>query len=402
MQHTWRSLRDSGGMARGIDAFARRFDAMNFDIRVIDKRMKHADGVGAAAHTGHHQIRQLAFLRQHLRPRLVADHQLEVPHHSRIGMRASRRTDDVERVFDIGDPVAQRLVHRVFQRARTGGDRPYRCTQQIHPKDIGALPFGIDLAHIDHARKAEAGGHGRRRHAVRARAGLGNDAGLAHAPRQQDLAQAIVDLVCAGVIEVFALEIDFGAAEMLGQARREIERALAAGVMGEKPVQFLLERWILFRCLIGFLKLQQQRHQGLGDKAPAIGAKMSGGIGTGTQGVGQCVHARTVCFAAATKSAIRVGLLTPGALSTPDDTSTIFAPLTAMARAIFSGVRPPAKNQGRAKVRPFNICQSKAAPWPPGRAASVAGTASNRIISRHIVIGRDLGQVARFRDRAAP
>ena len=59
-------------------------------------------------------------------------------------------------------------------------------------------------------------------------AGLGDDARLAHALGEQDLAQAIVDLVRAGVIEVFALEIDLRAAQMLGQALGEIERIGAA------------------------------------------------------------------------------------------------------------------------------------------------------------------------------
>jgi len=61
--------------------------------------------------------------------------------------------------------------------------------------------------------------------------GLGDDARLAHAPREQDLAKAVVDLVRAGVIEVLALEIDFRTAEMLAQALREIERALAADIV---------------------------------------------------------------------------------------------------------------------------------------------------------------------------
>jgi hypothetical protein len=48
---------------------------------------------------------------------------------------------------------------------------------------------------------------------VLARAGLGDDAALAHAPRQQRLAQAVVDLVRAGVQQVFALEPDARAAQ---------------------------------------------------------------------------------------------------------------------------------------------------------------------------------------------
>ncbi len=44
-------------------------------------------------------------------------------------------------------------------------------------------------------------------------AGFGDDALLAHAPREQRLAERVVDLVRAGVEQVFALEVDLGAAE---------------------------------------------------------------------------------------------------------------------------------------------------------------------------------------------
>ena len=53
--------------------------------------------------------------------------------------------------------------------------------------------------------------------AVLAGAGLRDDAALAHALREQPLAEAVVDLVRAGVEQVFALEIDLRAAELLGE-----------------------------------------------------------------------------------------------------------------------------------------------------------------------------------------
>ena len=128
-----------------------------------------------------------------------------------------------------------------------------------------------------------------------ARAGLGDDAGLAHAPGEQDLAQAIVDLVRAGVVEVFALQIDFRATQMRGQPLGEIERAFAADIMGQQARQFGLEQRILLRRLIGLFQRQHQRHQGFGDKAAAIGAEMAARIGTGAQGIGNLGHA--LCLA---------------------------------------------------------------------------------------------------------
>ena len=54
-------------------------------------------------------------------------------------------------------------------------------------------------------------------------AGLGDDARLAHALGQQDLAEAVVDLVRARVVQVLALEIDLRAAEVPGEAFGEVE-----------------------------------------------------------------------------------------------------------------------------------------------------------------------------------
>ena len=69
---------------------------------------------------------------------------------------------------------------------------------------------------------AEQGGDGGGGHAVLARAGLGDEPRLAHAPGQQGLAQGVVDLVGAGVGQVLALEVD-AAPRRLGRsgARRK-------------------------------------------------------------------------------------------------------------------------------------------------------------------------------------
>ena len=84
--------------------------------------------------------------------------------------------------------------------------------EQLHAEHVGLLPLDVGRAHEDLARQPEARAHGRHRDAVLAGAGLGDDARLAHAHGQQDLAEAVVDLVAAGVIELVALEVDLGAA----------------------------------------------------------------------------------------------------------------------------------------------------------------------------------------------
>src|SRR5688572_32858214 len=100
-------------------------------------------------------------------------------------------------------------------------------------------------------------------------AGLGDDALLAHALGEQDLSHAVVDLVRAGVVELVALQIDLGAAEMLGQARREIERAGPADIVLAVILHLVREFRVGLGGLVGLLHLQDQWHQGFGDEAAA-------------------------------------------------------------------------------------------------------------------------------------
>ena len=79
--------------------------------------------------------------------------------------------------------------------------------------DIQLLPAHVLFAHVDHALQAEQRADSGSGDAVLAGAGLGDDALLAHALGEQALAEAVVDLVRAGVEQVFALEIDLRAAE---------------------------------------------------------------------------------------------------------------------------------------------------------------------------------------------
>ena len=95
-----------------------------------------------------------------------------------------------------------------------GGDRLELGAEEPHAEDVRLLPLDVGRAHVDDAGKAEARRHRRRRDAVLAGAGLGDDAGLAHAAGEQDLAEAVVDLVRAGVVELVALEVDLGAAPL--------------------------------------------------------------------------------------------------------------------------------------------------------------------------------------------
>ena len=70
---------------------------------------------------------------------------------------------------------------------------------------------------------------------------------------------------------------------MLGEPLGEIERRRPPDIRREMPVHFLLECGIALRLSVGFLELEDERHQRLGDKASAIDAEMSALVGAGSE-----------------------------------------------------------------------------------------------------------------------
>src|SRR5262249_46924065 len=146
------------------------------------------------------------------------------------------------------------------------------------------------------------------------------------APRHHDLPEHVIHLVRAGVVELLALEIDSCAAEMLGEPLGEIERRRPADIILEIAVHLDLERPIGLGRGIGLFQVEDQRHQGFGDEAPAKNAEMPALVRTAAIGIGDGCHHRTVSSstarAARMKSSIILTSLTPGARSTPEETST--------------------------------------------------------------------------------
>ena len=143
-------------------------------------------------------------------------------------MRAVGRAEDVMRGADVGDPVAHGLVDRFLERLLAGLHGHDLRAEHFHAIHIQFLPLAIHRAHVNDALQSEHGGDGGGGDAVLAGAGLGDDARLAHAPGEQDLADGVVDLVRAGVDQILALEINLRAAEFLGQAFGEVQRRGAA------------------------------------------------------------------------------------------------------------------------------------------------------------------------------
>ena len=255
-----------------------RFETDEAHRRIVDEGMEDTDGVRSAADAGRHRIGQPAGLLLHLDPRLHADDALEVAHHDGERVRPGRGAEAVVGVVRVGDPVAEGFVDGVLEGRRTGLDGDHGAAQQPHPGDVQRLPGGVDSTHVDDALEAEQRTCRRGRDAVLAGAGLGDDAGLAHALGQQRLPQHVVDLVGAGVVEVLTLQPD-PTAQLLGQPQALGERRRSPRVLGQQVVQLGPECRIGPRLLERRLQLLARRNQRLGHEPTSEPAESTGRVG---------------------------------------------------------------------------------------------------------------------------
>ncbi len=118
-----------------------------------------------------------------------------------------------------------------FSVRAAGIDALHRRAEQPHAKHVERLPPHVFGAHVDDALEAEQRARRGAGDAVLPGAGLGDDARLAHALGEQRLAERVVDLVSAGVRQVFALQEDPRAAGRCRQALGLPQRRRAADVM---------------------------------------------------------------------------------------------------------------------------------------------------------------------------
>src|SRR5262249_17084318 len=210
---------------------------------------------------------------------------------------------------------------------------------------------------------------------------------------QHDLAEHVVHLVRAGVVELVALEIDFGArflgavrlSAVLGEPLGEIERRRPSDVVGQIPVHLFLEGRIVLRGGVGLLQLKDQRHQRLGDETAAIDAEMAALVRPGSKCVrlldGHRLLVMPAPRAARMNSRILCGSFCPGARSTPEDTSTPSARVMRSASPTFSASRPPESMNGTVRSTCPSNPQSKRRPRPPGRVAALGARASKMRLS---------------------
>ena len=206
VEHAEASAVDGRRMFAGLDALSSGFNADKLHSGIVDESGEEAHGVRAAADACDRLVGKTTELLKALPPRLASDDALEVTDHLWIRRRPRHRADHVERVVAVGDPVAQRFVHRVLERRAALGDRMHRRAEHLHALYVRRLPFNVYRAHVDVARHPEKRGDSSRGDAMHSCASLRYEALLAHALRQERLADGVVHLVRAGVVEVLPLQ----------------------------------------------------------------------------------------------------------------------------------------------------------------------------------------------------
>ena len=107
---------------------------------------------------------------------------------------------------------------------------------------------------------------------------FGDQAFLAHALGQQHLADAVVHLVRASVVELFTLEEDFCPATVLGQALGEVQRVRAADVVALEVGQLFEELRVGLGGFVFAGQVQYQWHQGFCHVAAAERAEQAVGV----------------------------------------------------------------------------------------------------------------------------
>ncbi len=189
-------------------------------------------------------------------------------------MRTQHRAQQIVGVSNVGHPVADRFVDGILQRLAATGYAVHLGTQQPHAEHIQLLAAHVFFAHVDFALQVEQRASRRGGHAVLAGAGFCDDAPLSHALCQQGLPQTIVDLVSARVVQIFPLQIDPGATEVLRQSFGAKQWRRTPGVFVEQPVELGLKRRIVLYLQIRLFQFLQRMHQSLGRKLASVRTKM--------------------------------------------------------------------------------------------------------------------------------
>ncbi|MPM86936.1 hypothetical protein SDC9_134029 [bioreactor metagenome] len=242
---------------------------------LLQKIVEQAHGIRPSPYTGDQVVRQTPCLQEYLTADFLTDDFLEIAHHGGKRMRSHDRSQHIVGVLHLPCPFAHGFVHGILERPGTRHHRMNRCTKKTHPVDIQSLPLTIDTPHEHFALQAQQGGNGGGSHTMLSGSCFSNDAFLAHIFRQQALSEHIVDLMRACMVQILALEVDVGTAQVTAHIRCIGQQAWPPGIVGIQLGQFCLEAGIVLPPAVGLLQFQYCRHQSFGDVLPTIDSKSS-------------------------------------------------------------------------------------------------------------------------------
>src|SRR6185312_16602540 len=191
------------------------------------------------------------------------------------------------------------------------------------------------------------------RDAVLAGAGLRDDPRLAHALGEQHLAERVVHLVRAGVVQVLALQVDLKPGR-LGQAPGRVQRARPPHPVAQEMLELELEAGVRAGRDPGLLELVERRDQGLRHVPAPVGAEALVHRGQ-TAALGTAASA---CSTARKKASSFAGSLRPGAASVPLALSTANGCTAAIPCPTLPAVRPPERTIGT-----WRSCASTRSHW---------------------------------------
>src|SRR5262249_28451258 len=83
----------------------------------------------------------------------------------------------------------------------------------------------------------------------------------------------VVDLVRAGVQQIFALQVNTRTAEVRGEASGKLQGRGASGEIFQQGLKFVLKLAIRLGLFVGTLQFVQRHHQRFGNVAASVGAK---------------------------------------------------------------------------------------------------------------------------------
>jgi len=242
--------------------------------------VKNPHRVRSATDARDDSLRQPTGALEHLLARLASNDRLKLTHHPGIGRGSNDRTDDVVAVIHRRHPITNRFTRCVLQRPRSARHWNDGRSHESHAEHVQLLAPHVFFTHVDHALQTESGADRRRRDTVLARSSLGNDSALPHSQCEERLADRIVDLVRAGVVQVLALQEHTGP-DQVGQPGRTAQRRWTTDICMKQIVELSDEGCVRHSRCEGCFELVERRNERLRDIAPAIGAESIRGVSCG-------------------------------------------------------------------------------------------------------------------------